>query len=125
MLSQEKLEISYDEPAELGALVYRYIEGLQWVLNYYYKGVSSWAWFYDYHFSPRITGKSSFAEVALTEDLVNISDLKFEFELGRPFRPFEQLMGVLPTDSMEHVPSAYRVSLLVGGTIKVLMLRRI
>ncbi|GFZ49564.1 5'-3' exoribonuclease 2 [Saitozyma sp. JCM 24511] len=93
---KEKLEINYDDPAQLGQLVYRYIEGLQWVVNYYYKGVSSWGWFYDYHFSPRIT------------DLKNIADLKFNFEYGRPFRPFEQLMGVLPADSMEHVPSAYR-----------------
>jgi 5'-3' exonuclease len=57
--SQEKLDISYDKADELRQLVFRYIEGLQWVLNYYYKGVSSWGWFYDYHFSPRITGKSN------------------------------------------------------------------
>lgn len=56
-LAQEKLEISYDKPEELGKLVFTYVEGLQWVLNYYYKGVSSWAWFYPYHFSPRITGQ--------------------------------------------------------------------
>ncbi len=44
-------------PEELHALTYRYVEGLQWILNYYYKGVSSWSWFYDYHYAPRITGK--------------------------------------------------------------------
>lgn len=55
--SQEKLEFDFDKPEELGALVFRYIEGLQWVLNYYFKGVSSWGWFYDYHFAPKITGR--------------------------------------------------------------------
>ncbi len=57
MSVQEKLEINFDKPEEIHALVFRYIEGLQWVLNYYYKGVSSWGWFYDYHFSPKITGE--------------------------------------------------------------------
>lgn len=34
----------------------------------------------------------------------------FEFELGKPFRPFEQLMGVLPLASRELIPLAYQVS---------------
>ena len=35
--------------------------------------------------------------------------MKFDFQLGTPFTPFQQLMGVLPEDSKEHVPNAYRV----------------
>ena len=35
--------------------------------------------------------------------------MAFNFELGKPFHPYEQLMGVLPVASMEHIPSAYRV----------------
>jgi 5'-3' exoribonuclease 1 len=34
--------------------------------------------------------------------------MTFDFELSTPFKPFEQLMGVLPTASMEHIPEAYR-----------------
>ena len=93
---KSKLEISYDDPTQLGQLVYRYVEGLQWILNYYYKGVPSWSWYYDYHYSPRIT------------DLTGLAELKFNFDKGKPFTPFQQLMGVLPEESKEHVPSAYR-----------------
>ncbi|KAJ8079506.1 exonuclease II Exo2 [Marasmius tenuissimus] len=90
-----KLEIDYDDEEAMGHLVRRYIEGLQWVMRYYFSGVASWGWFYDYHYAPRIS------------DLKGVSEMKFEFELGRPFKPFEQLMGVLPAASKEHVPQAY------------------
>lgn len=56
MAIQEKLEISYDNPEEMGQLAFRYVEGLQWVMHYYYSGVASWSWFYDYHYAPRISG---------------------------------------------------------------------
>ena len=36
--------------------------------------------------------------------------MAFHFELGKPFRPFEQLMGVLPEASKELIPPPYRVS---------------
>ncbi|KAF6755356.1 exonuclease II [Ephemerocybe angulata] len=93
---REKLEISYDNPEELGNLVYRYVEGLQWVMHYYYSGVASWGWFYDYHYAPRIS------------DLRGVDKMTFNFELGTPFRPFEQLMGVLPLASKDHIPQAYQ-----------------
>jgi 5'-3' exoribonuclease 1 len=34
--------------------------------------------------------------------------MTFNFELGTPFKPFQQLMGVLPAASMELIPEAYR-----------------
>nr|ODO02291.1 5'-3' exoribonuclease 1 [Cryptococcus depauperatus CBS 7855] len=94
---RDKLEISYDDSTQLYELAYHYIEGLQWILNYYYKGVCSWGWFYKHHYSPHCS-----------IDLKMISDMKFNFDFGKPFTPFQQLMGVLPADSQEHVPLAYR-----------------
>jgi 5'-3' exoribonuclease 2 len=56
-------------------------------MKYYYQGCVSWKWYYPHHYSP------------FSSDLVNIGTLKFNFELGAPLRPFEQLMGVLPGES--------------------------
>lgn len=58
---QSKLEISYDDPQAMGDFIYRYVEGLQWVMYYYTSGVASWSWFYNYHYAPRISGELRYA----------------------------------------------------------------
>jgi 5'-3' exoribonuclease 1 len=93
---REKLHVDFDDKRDLQKLVYEYVEGLQWVLFYYYNGVKSWGWFYPHHYAPRIT------------DLNDITDFKFNFDIGTPFHPFEQLMGVLPAGSRHMVPEAFR-----------------
>ena len=45
----------------------------------------------------------------LLQDLKGVDKMSFTFELGKPFRPFEQLMGVLPEASKELIPSAFQV----------------
>lgn len=108
--------MSYDDPEQMNPLIFRYIEGLQWVMHYYYSGVCSWGWFYDYHYAPRISGvpipRSCLTTAfSFTKDFVGVDKMTFHFELGKPFRPFEQLMGVLPEASKELVPAPYRVSM--------------
>ena len=113
--SQGKLGISYDDPKEMHDLIYRYVEGLQWVMHYYYSGIASWGWFYNYHYAPRISG-NCYTSCSLacrthcfSRDLRGLADMLFAFDLGKPFRPFEQLMGVLPSASMDMIPQAYQV----------------
>jgi 5'-3' exoribonuclease 1 len=57
-------------------------------------------------------------------DLKGLENLKFDFELGTPFRPFEQLMGVLRFVSRDHIPFAYQVgfSLQMIGFVLVLII---
>jgi 5'-3' exoribonuclease 1 len=53
---QGKFEWDRKNDTELTKLCENYVQGLQWVLYYYYRGVVSWPWFYQYHYSPMISG---------------------------------------------------------------------
>ncbi|KAL7936678.1 exonuclease N-terminus domain-containing protein [Trichoderma chlorosporum] len=83
----------YEE--EQKKLCENYIQGLQWVLYYYYKGIASWPWFYAYHYAP------------LTSDVTKGLGADLNFKKGQPFKPYEQLMGVLPDRSKKIVPTVY------------------
>lgn len=74
---------------------YEYIRAIQWNLHYYYDGCISWGWYYPQHYAPYIS------------DVKNFGDIDFNFELGEPFKPFEQLLAVLPAASKSLLPSAY------------------
>jgi 5'-3' exoribonuclease 1 len=46
-----------DNQEEMKKLARNYVQGLQWVLFYYYRGIASWPWFFQYHYAPMISGE--------------------------------------------------------------------
>ena len=62
---KRKFEWGLENEIEMRKLTENYVQGLQWVLFYYYRGVASWPWFYGYHYSPMISGKRSFRHFSL------------------------------------------------------------
>ncbi|KIW07569.1 uncharacterized protein PV09_01525 [Verruconis gallopava] len=72
-----------------------YVEGVCWVLLYYMQGCASWGWYYPYHYAP------------FAQDFVDIANLNIKFEKGTPFRPYEQLMSVLPAASRHAIPELF------------------
>ncbi|KIV92728.1 hypothetical protein PV10_03999 [Exophiala mesophila] len=92
---QEKFGWGTENDEGMKVLTENYVQGLQWVLYYYYRGVASWPWYYASHYSPMISD----VKKGLGADM--------NFQLGQPFRPFQQLMGVLPDRSKSIVPQIY------------------
>lgn len=74
-------------------LAYKYFEGLLWVMRYYYRGCVSWSWYFPYHYAPFA---SDLAACPFEAESVC-------YERGKPLKPLEQLMAVLPPSSAKDV----------------------
>jgi 5'-3' exonuclease len=138
---KEKFGISYRrgiaaDDAVLQQVVHSFVEALQWVLLYYFRGCPSWGWFYMSHYAPMTSAcgcglksclyrqgllfVSCLAHFVFTRparslacfnfigDLVDLSSSPVSFRLGGPFLPFQQLLGCLPASSSNFLPSCYR-----------------
>ncbi|RAL43182.1 hypothetical protein DM860_009964 [Cuscuta australis] len=81
-------------------VVQHYTEGLLWVLLYYFNGVPSWGWYYPHHYGP------------FASDMKGMAQTKVKFKIEEPFKPFDQLMSVLPPGSAHALPGAYQMLML-------------
>ncbi|KAK5852569.1 hypothetical protein PBY51_006422 [Eleginops maclovinus] len=78
-------------------VVKSYVEGLCWVLRYYYQGCASWKWYFPFHYAP------------FASDFKDIKEMFTDFEKEtKPFKPLEQLMGVFPAASGNFLPPTWR-----------------
>ncbi|XP_075872017.1 5'-3' exoribonuclease 2 isoform X2 [Nelusetta ayraudi] len=89
-------------------VVQSYVEGLCWVLRYYYQGCASWKWYFPFHYAP------------FASDFKDIKGMFSDFEKGtKPFKPLEQLMGVFPAASGNFLPETWR-SLMCGADSSII-----
>lgn len=93
---EQKFNVDPKDIAFRNNVARAYVEGLAWVLLYYFQGCPSWTWYYPYHYAP------------FAADFVELDKMNIKFEKGTPFKPFEQLMGVLPAASNHAIPEVFR-----------------
>lgn len=67
-------------------VVAAYLTGLHWVLQYYYRGVASWDWFYPHHYAP------------MAQDMVELDQIAGEYEEA------EGVVVAIVTSTWEPVP---------------------
>ena len=102
-----------------------YLEAIHWIMLYYYRGCQSWGWFYPFHFAPMTSdmvdltyaslgAASPFSRFLWRRPLTRrvVAPLfcrryDIKFHMGRPFFPFQQLLGCLPAASSNFLPRSY------------------
>ncbi|TKA70638.1 hypothetical protein B0A55_05742 [Friedmanniomyces simplex] len=92
---EQKFHVSPEDREFRHKVARAYVEGLCWVLLYYFQGCPSWTWYYPYHYAP------------FAADFTNMSEQVVAFDKGKPFRPYEQLMGVMPALSNHTIPPVF------------------
>eukprot|EP01060_Flectonema_neradi_P026975 TRINITY_DN3660_c1_g3_i1.p1 TRINITY_DN3660_c1_g3~~TRINITY_DN3660_c1_g3_i1.p1 ORF type:complete len:1276 (+),score=207.07 TRINITY_DN3660_c1_g3_i1:41-3868(+) len=94
-------KLGFTETGELKKMIYHWVEGVQWVWEYYTKGVPSWKYFYPYNYCP-------YASDIASSDIVSYAAQIQFADPGVPFTPFQQLLGVLPPSSITRcLPSSF------------------
>lgn len=92
---EQKFHVAVDDIEFRHKVARAYVEGLAWVLRYYFQGCPSWEWYYPYHYAP------------FAADFVDLGKMTINFAKGRISRPFEQLMSVLPAASRHAIPEVF------------------
>ena len=73
---------------------HEYLEGMQWVLSYYTRGVPHWKWHYTEHYAPPASILSQ-----------HIKTFEFStYSTTTPSTPFQQLLCVLPPQNANLIP---------------------
>ncbi len=81
-------------------LVKHYLFGIKWVTQYYFDTCPSWEWYFPFDHPPFIS------DIAKYLNKININKMKFN--LGKPLKPFMQLLAVLPPQSNFLLPSSLK-----------------
>ena len=74
-----------------------YLTGLKWVTLYYFDECPSWNWYFPYDHPPFLKG--------LYKNVKKYKFNKIKLNMGRPLKPFEQLLSVLPPQSSFLLPN--------------------
>ena len=87
---------------EIDKICHKYLEGVFWNFHYYNYGCIAWDWNYPYSQPPSFNDIYNY----LNNFVSNINHI--ELPKSRPFKPYEQLLMVLPSQSRELLPKSYQ-----------------
>jgi len=97
---QHYFHCSQNQDKMIKQICHHYFEGLLWIAYYYFDKCPSWEWYYPYEHAPFISDMIS-----------NSKGFDFnavQFKIGKPLKPFEQLLAVLPPQSSFLLPLSYK-----------------
>lgn len=82
------------EQHDIQKICFKYWQGLQWTVEYYFDTCHDWSWFYPYRHAPCVS------------DLIEIVKQSgfYEFQEIKPYTPLQQLLIVLPPKSKYLLP---------------------
>jgi len=78
-----------------------YLQSLAYCLRYYLTGLPSWNWYYPFRVAPMPSDILYFMK-----DMPK--NLDFNFEMGEPYHPIEQLAMILPPHGIDILPRSIR-----------------
>jgi len=87
--------------ADMNNVCKNYLEGLKWVLQYYFDECPTWQWQYEHETAPFISDLFSFFK----KYKCNMNKIQFTNE--PPLKPLEQLLAVIPKQCDNLLPKSY------------------
>jgi 5'-3' exonuclease len=95
-----------EEPQYINVICQEYLKSLNFTLSYYMTSTPpDWSWYYPFEAAPLAIDLKGYLETKSVGNLQRNSDIK---SVGKPYKPFEQLMMILPSASAaENLPSSY------------------
>jgi len=101
-------ETHFSDVEDEEGLCHEYLEGMQWVLSYYTRGVPDWRWKYTHLHAPFAHTLAKYTKT-----------FEFKkFEKSKPFPPFLQLVCILPPKSSNLIPSPLSEMLVEDSPLK-------
>jgi len=87
-----------EERYEIDKICHKYLEGIYWNFHYYNYGCISWEWSYYHNYPPSFNDLYNYMDRYVSD--INLIKLP----KSKPFKPFEQLLMVLPNNSRDLLP---------------------
>lgn len=83
-------------------ICYQYFRTIRWISLYYFDKCPDWQWMYRYNMTPLLSDFVSYLKKCSPSQLNQL------FEYHEPVKPYQQLLMILPPQSINLLPHSYR-----------------